>query len=115
MFDEKMRKPRESVADNETQREILPISASQNPHEQQQTQHRTDKMQIARQRLTVFGNIEIPKFSVISQLSHFCFRSNQNKDESKKTNLIVTRKIYCDSLLTDKHFVFRVSAINSFR
>jgi hypothetical protein len=65
MFDKKMREPRKSVTDNQTKRKIKPVSAANNLDKQNQTQCRADKMQIARQRFAVFGNVKIPKFRVI--------------------------------------------------
>lgn len=65
MLDVKMREPREGVADDETKRKINPISAAENPNQQNDAERRADKMQIARQRFAVFLNVKIPELRVI--------------------------------------------------
>ncbi len=64
VFDEKMREPSECVTDDETKRKIKPIAAPNEPDEQNNSERRADEMQIARQRLRVFGDVKIPKFRV---------------------------------------------------
>lgn len=64
MLDEKMRAPGECVADDETEREIIPCAAPDEPDEQQDAEKSSGKMQNARQRLAVFPHVEIPEFFV---------------------------------------------------
>lgn len=68
-FDEEMRKPRKTVADDQTKRETNPISAPNYPNEQNQTERSSDEMKQTRQRLAVFGNVKIPKFLVICRFA----------------------------------------------
>jgi len=92
MFDKKMREPRKSVADHQTQRKIKPVSASDNPHEQNNAERCADEMQIARQRLRVFSHVKIPKFR-IGFYFFVIYRHNFHLiADAKKTALILYRK-----------------------
>jgi len=71
VFNEKMREPSEGVTDDETKRKIKPIPASNEPDEQNNSERRTDEMQIARQWLRVFGDVKIPKLRVSFNSSCF--------------------------------------------
>jgi len=48
VFDEKMREPGESVADDKTKRQIKQVSAADYPNKQNQAERCADEMQIAR-------------------------------------------------------------------
>ena len=80
-----MRKPRESVADNETKWKIKPVSGANDPDKQNDSKRRADKMKIMRQRLGMFFYVKIPEFRIIFDLfqsKSFIFQdlSNRNKE-----------------------------------
>lgn len=65
VFDEEMRKPGESITDNQTKRQVKPMPAANYPDEQHETKRCADEMQVACQRRAVFDNVKIPEFRVI--------------------------------------------------
>ena len=57
-----MRKPRKAVTNDKKNGKEIPLSADDEEDRERNAQSGADKMQQARQRQAVLGNVEIPKF-----------------------------------------------------
>lgn len=64
LFDDKVCEPSKGVANNETNREVIPGATPDKPAEQCDAERSADKMQKSRERFAMLLHVKIPEFCV---------------------------------------------------